>query len=498
MQVCQNCGETIEPHQSFCKNCGTKIIIGPELNKDTSSSTNPVSESQMRSNIPKKAILSPPIKWAIATALILAIALFGTHTYLANLYKPEKTVTRFEQAVKQKDYTSLRKILVQNGTKLDISDKDLASYIAFLTKDKSLNQIGNELNQAAEGMKYYKKVTPVTDNSSNKLLELEKGGKLLGIYQQYVINVYPFTIKAETNADNTDIYINGEKAKQIKKSNDTVTIGQFLPGDYSLKAVYKGDFVSLNSQKKVDFTDAEYNTVTTKVNLNGHFVSISSNGDGAEIFANGKDTGKKTGDFDSFGPVPIDGSVELYAVMNRESGPIKSNPVKITSDGEIFLEFKEIADEQKRADEKQAAQDALNQYGGEYDSPQQKMETFMNEYISASMYAINQRDFSQVESYLTPNGKEYTDSKNYISYLSSKGITESLIDLTVINVESTDTGFKVKTNEEYNISYGDGSMKDKTFVSNYTLVGDDSGLKIMTLDSTNELSSNTVADGSNY
>ncbi len=528
MEVCQNCGEPVQPQQAFCKNCGAKIIqqqepssspvtrtspvpsLGPSLTKkegtdaapelgagvsqNNGQSSNPITSGQTRSGTVKNAAISTPMKIAIVAAVVLVIALFGAHTYLSNAFKPEKTIAQFQQAVKTKDYSTLRKILVQNGNKLDLSDKDLAAYVTFLTNDKNINLIVDDLKKNAADINAYKKAVPVADDSSNNLLMLEKGSKLLGIYQQYVINVYPFTIKAETNADNTDIYFNGKKAKTIKSSKDTVTVGKYLPGDYSLKAVFKNEYLSLNAQKKVDFTEAENNMVTTKVNLKGHFVSIYSNGDGAEIYANGKNTGKKVGDVDTFGPVPIDGSVELYAVLNRDGGPIKSAPVKITGDGEVYLEFKEIADEQRQAAAKQAAHDALNQYGSSYDTPQQKMESFMRDYLSESVYAINARDFALVESYLDPNGKQYNESKNYIGYLASKGITEDFYDLTILNVDSTDTGYQVKTREEYEIYYEDGTSKYKTFESVYSLVGDESGLKVSTLDSTKEISSSDTSE----
>jgi uncharacterized membrane protein YvbJ len=485
MPICNNCGEPVQPEQTFCKNCGTKLSASTMSNLSLGTNT----EIQTRNNIKKNASIPTYLKWGVPAVLVLAIALFGIHTYLSNLYKPEKTVAKFEQAVKQKDYNTLRKILTQDGVSIDLSDHDLASYLSFLTKDKDLNSIVNELNRNAGSLQLVNKLNPVTDNSGNNLLDLERGSKLLGIYQQYVINVYPFTIKAQSNADNTDIYLNEKKTKTIKKSTDTVTIGKFLPGDYTLKALYKGEFVSLNAQKKVDFSSTENNAVITKVDLNGHFVSISSNGDGAEIYANGKNTGKKVGQIDTFGPVPIDGSVELYAVLNRSGGQIKSAPVKITGDGDIYLDFKEIDNEQQQAATKQAVQDALNQYGSSYDSPQQKMQSFMQDYLSASIQAINSRDFSLVESYLDPNGKEYAESKNYIDYLATQGITESLLNETVLNVQSTDTGFKVQTKEEYDIYYNDGSTKDKTFNSTYTVVGDTSGLKIETLNGTNQIAS---------
>jgi membrane-associated protein TcaA len=138
-------------------------------------------------------------------------------------------------------------------------------------------------------------------------------------HQQYVINVYSFNVKTGSNLDNTQIFLNGKKIKTIKEKDSYVSIGKFLPGAISLKAIYKGEYTSLDSTTKVDFSDAENNSVHVDVKIDGHFVYIYSNGDEAEIFANGKNTGNKIGDMDSdsFGAVPVDGTVELYAVLNR-------------------------------------------------------------------------------------------------------------------------------------------------------------------------------------
>jgi membrane-associated protein TcaA len=479
MSVCQNCGESVEPQQTFCKNCGAKI--------------NP--ESQMRSTVQKQGIPNR-IKWIILAAIVLVICVFAGHFYLSNLYKPEKTIAMFEQAVKQKDYRTLRKVLSQEGAQITLSDKELNNYISYVTKDKKLDEIVNELKQNAAGIKQYKKLTPVKDSSGNNLVELGMGPKKFGIYQQYDIKAFPFTIKADSNLDNTEIYFNGKKVKTLKSRNDSVTIGKFLPGDYSIKAIYKGDYVNLNADKKVDFSEANNNIVTTDIKIDGHFVSIYSNGENAEIFANGKDTGKKVEEIDSFGPVPTDGSVEVYAVLSRDSGPIKSDAVKIKDDSEVFLEFKEIADEAKAQEAKQQAQATLDQYGSSYDSTLDKMQKFMDEYLTESVQAINQRDFSYVEAYLSPAGESYKTSKDYIDYLAGKGITEDFISVNVVNVEITGAGFKVKTREEFNINKQDASSNRKVYESNYTIDAGAVGLKINKLDSTKEISSEDLYSSS--
>lgn len=472
MSVCGNCGNTIQPQQTFCKSCGTKISV----------------ENQTRSVAQNKSPISNRVKWIVAGVLLLVIGLFVANSIMSNMYKPEKTIEQFEQAVNHKDYKTLRKVLAQGGAPVTLSDKELGDYVLFLKDDKSLHQIVNELKQNAAGMGHFKKLSPITDASGNKLLVLEKGPKKLGIYQQYFINVYPFTVKVGSNLDNTEIFLNGKKVKKMKRKDSYEAIGGFLPGTYSLKAAYKGDYTSLDATKKIDFSESENNTVHVDMELDGHFISIYSNGDQAEIYANEKDTGKKIEDIDSFGPVPVDGSVELYAVLNHTGGPVKSNKVKIVDDSEVYLNFKEIQDEEKKAQAAQQTQDALDQYSGEGNI--EKMKSFMEGYLAKSVQAINQQDFYLVESYLSPNGKSYGESKSYIDYLYSKGITEEFLNVDVLNVERIDKGFRVKTREDYTIYYDDGdSSKEKVFEATYTIVGNDSGLQIFKLDNVKEVSS---------
>ncbi|MCQ6278501.1 hypothetical protein [Bacillus sp. EB600] len=114
----------------------------------------------------------------------------------------------------------------------------------------------NELKQNGPGINQYKKLTPVKDSSGNNLVELGMGSKKIGIYHQYDIQAFSFTIKADSILDNPEIYFNGKKVKMLKSRSDSVTIGKFLPGDYSIKAIYKGDYVNLNADKKVDFLEA--------------------------------------------------------------------------------------------------------------------------------------------------------------------------------------------------------------------------------------------------
>ncbi|MDC7771467.1 zinc-ribbon domain-containing protein [Priestia megaterium] len=96
--------------------------------------------------------------------------------------------------------------------------------------------------------------------------------------------------------------------------------------------------------------------------------------------------------------------------------------------------------------------------------------SFMEEYMNATIDSINLEDFSYAEPYIDPNGKKYKEQKDYTAYLNKKNITEDLLKFTVTDIEKVDDNtFKVFTNEEYDIRYDDGSLKNKTFNSIHTV-----------------------------
>ncbi len=496
MAFCRNCGNQLQPQQAFCKNCGTKVAAPPQSRDqdDTILTAEPefrsnqapnfapdqqyrseqaagyASNQPHRSGQGVKVSLSTPMKIVLAAVLVLAAGLLAVHLYLSNQFTPEKAVEGFEKAVNEKDYKELRDILQTGGTDAKLSDDALKGYVAYLTKDSDFKLIVKELKQEAEVSRF----SPVTDDAGNKLVTLVKGPKKFFLYKQYAVKAYPITVKAISNLENTKVYFNGN-SKVIKEPNEEVAIVKVLPGNLTLKGVYTGKFTTLNTEKKVDFSEANENILSTELQFDGKYVTIYSNGDNADIYANGKKTGMKTGSLDNFGPVPTDGSVEIYAVLDREGKILKSNTVKITGEGEVSLQFKELAEEKQKAEAQVRVKNVLAQYPGA--TPKEQMQSFMEEYLSRSVQAFNSRDISMLSDYLSPNGPSYAETSKYIPHLEEKGITEDFLGVEVLDMQTTDTGFVVTVRSEYNIYYVDKPSAHNVYRSTYTLEATDSGLR---------------------
>ncbi|MEH7107507.1 zinc ribbon domain-containing protein [Bacillus sp. JJ1764] len=480
MSVCRNCGQPLTPQQAFCKHCGTKNDIEP----------------QTRAVGKKTVTLSAPVKWGIISILVVVVGLFSAHLYLSNQYKPEKAVLRFEDAVKDKDYASLHKILEQGGTETSLTDSELKGFVSYLTKKNDFKATVKQLRQDAAGTKHYKRIHPITDDYGNKLVVLVKGPKKFFLYDQYFVKAYPFTISASSNLDHTKVTFN-KQTKMIKEADEAVTLGKVLPGNLTLNSVYKGEYTTLNSKTDVDYSEASNNKVRVSIYLKGKFITIYSNGDHADVYVNGKKTGFKTGTEKEFGPIPTNGTMEMYAVLDRDGGLIKSNVVKIEDEGEIDLEFKELAEEKQRAEQKERNMEALAMYGSD-STPNEQMHNFMEEFIAASVRAFNNRDFSLVSSYLAPQGSGYSATEKYISHLEEKGITEELLNLEILDVTTTEKGFTVKTREEYNIYYEDAPGKNTIFESTYNLEATDFGLRELSLENTKPVKSVALESDTDY
>lgn len=113
--------------------------------------------------------------------------------------------------------------------------------------------------------------------------------------------------------------------------------------------------------------------------------------------------------------------------------------------------------------------------------------SFMSEYLSTSVEAMNGRLFDQVAPLIDPSGPAYKESANYIDHLETKGITEYLNSFELVNLSrNADGSLKATTSENYTINYQDGSVKNKSFISEYRLVTIDGMLKVNQLISTKE------------
>ena len=444
MKFCKQCGAACKEHKSFCPSCGNKIKQNDVEHVN--------SERGEKKTKKKKAFL--------ISTLILAIALFGIHKYIASTYTPQNVVARFIKAVEEQNVEEAEKVLDFSQFNKEFSESEIKKYLAFLQEQQA--DITEQLNTFSNGFELEPEKI-VIDENDNEIVKLVKGDKKFGLYQEYKIEAIPFELEVYANLEDIEIEFQNRKEKLDEKN----VVTNILPGTFELKGVYKGEYAKLIDTVEVDFVQANYNSLVVSLEFEGDYIELSSNEEDATLFVNGKSTGKTIGSFyDFFGPIATDGSTVLSAEYKVDDKVIKSNEVTVMNDDDVYLEFDE--------DNLTVTVDDL--------------EFFMKNYIKTSVLAMNKGDFSIVESYHDPDGKSYNESKDYIDYIVSKGIKEDVISIEMTGYEKVENNFLVKTREAFDIHYSDGSTKRKTFKSVYRVVQDNNGeLKMWELESTDEI-----------
>ncbi|MEH7581323.1 zinc-ribbon domain-containing protein [Priestia megaterium] len=162
-------------------------------------------------------------------------------------------------------------------------------------------------------------------------------------------------------------------------------------------------------------------------------------------------------------------------------GPFSENVKEVKEEHPTVYQMKTAKSEESRNDDSEVIDDDTDAENADEDvrtdtedmaaaededvSDTADLTRFMTEYMDATMESIKSHDFSIAAPYIDRAGKKYSEQKEYTAYLNQKNITEDLLNFEVTKVEPIPNGYQVNTSEEYNITYGDGSVKHKKFKS---------------------------------
>lgn len=418
--------------------------------------------------------LSKKEKIYFYTSLIFIAVIFGVHLFISSLFSPMAVVEEFEKAILDKDAKHLVSIINRGQKTYSISEKEAASYISYLTKENNFKTIDNQLKMQANELDNSQEFvpTPTTDKHGNQLVMLNKDYKKKWLfYDQYYLEFYPFSLTVSSNLPNTEVFVNDKKATKIKEAKKPMSVGFVFPGEYRFKGTFKSEYGDITKEENINLTVGNGNSFSVYLQLDGQYVSISSNHDDAILFVNGKSTGLKVNETESFGPVKTDGSIKLHAERNVNGKTIKTDVIPVTDKSRIDLAFEEEDD----------------YIATSTDTKFDEVAQFMNDFYISGVQAINSRNISVVEAYHDPSGTSLGEAKEYLKSIEKRGITEEFISMSLIDLQEVEGGYKVTTQDDYKIFYGNGAKKYKKFQTLYYLTKVDGKLKVHSLLSTKEI-----------
>ncbi|QLC86026.1 zinc ribbon domain-containing protein [Priestia megaterium] len=461
MSYCRECGHQLTNEHEFCPECGHPVERKEASSQGAQSQRYVESASPSREEARDSVKPSNKKTKVIAISVIAAVAVLGGAYYGIDktMMAPKAVSEKFIASVKGNDVNEVKKYVNEGQIQLEANDEQTKSFITYLHENPDVMKSISE--GLAADSRALEAGVPSEDHSS--YAKLEQDGKKWGIFNHYTVQVNPVYAKVQSTEDATAVYIDGKKAGTVS-SDSSKKIGPFLPGTHTVKGEVQNDYGKVESEQEIEAANGE--DVNVEFDWSDHAVYVSSDYDDATLFVNGKDTKTEIGDIDYLGPLPMDGSVKVYAKRKFDSGEKKTEEVSIKKGiDDIALNFDEENTAEASASSKEEQSDDQDSKADSGVSTSE-VSSFIEQYMYATISSINSGDFSIAEPYIDSNGPKYKEQKEYTAYLIKKGITEDLLSFNVNRVTKLDDSmYKVYTTEQYDISYGDGSVKYKKFNS---------------------------------
>jgi uncharacterized membrane protein YvbJ len=418
----------------------------------------------------QRKVQKPPF---YSVASFIALILLIIYIIGSQLAQPERLIQNFEEAVQNQDYKYMADLMNDSQDKLDATEEDAKAFISYLTRDKAIYEKTIKSLHAS-----YKDGPSYVNQAVKPFISLTQDGRSWLFFDRYELKLETYKADLSTNFEHIDLYLGGKKLAATSSADDTVTTPWLFPGIYTFKAVPDIPGGTLQAVETVDVTKSIQNKTQVYLELEGQYIYPSSNEKDARLFVNGKDTGLEIDEISGFGPVSTDGSVIVHAEKKFKDGVKKSKKVKVEKETDLYLPIGEDHTSAREENTDDAKTDAGN---------------FLQKYVTTSIDAINERDFSLIED-LFIQGSEYErQAKDYLKYLKKKGITEQLKAFDIQSIERlADDSFVIVTYEQYDIYYQGNPAKRKSFQSRYAVTLTEDGPKIKDLLESKQLSSESI------
>lgn len=316
---CTECGTKNENNRSFCGECGAKL---PEtvLTAKQGQAVPSVDLSFWRKWSKRTKI----IVIASVSVVILCVALFQTGKYLTD---QDRLIRQFEQAVKSEDASFLQDKLITLTGGEELNAEQAMDLIQYMKQDPVT------LEEIVDSMKDKNNLLVMEDEESEfsstpELVTLRKNGKILLLFDKYEFILRPVHISLYSNYSQAAVSLNGNLIADelIYREGDQMVIGPLIPGKYDIKGEIITDYIEVSADRSVQ----AYNDVQDDLVFDIQTIDIRSPFPNTKLYANGTDTGMVLNNEEkSFGPVTLDGKLELYGVAEAPFGELRSEPVLV-------------------------------------------------------------------------------------------------------------------------------------------------------------------------
>ncbi len=335
MLFCNECGTQLKEGAAFCPSCGT--VVKGKAPATTQISQQPVPAQKMTKKTKMLLI-------GIGAAVIL---LFGAYKTGETLTDKNRMIESFEKALIDGDHKKVAKLLHSDDPQLTISESSVKGFVSYYKKHP--DEVSDLIDNLEEQSEYldnhtYRSSNDLIDffaegNLDNGVINLKKDGKTALFFDKYSLEVEEVFVTITTNYKDTQLSFDGKEIGKADEDDFQHTYGPYLPGNYKVQATLKTDFVDLKRSENVSLVNSG-NEVELDMYLDGEDVTVNLNSFDpsvkAALFIDGKDVKIDPIKTPTFGPVLVDGSMNIQVEATLPWGKVKTAEIPIT-DSEVSV-----------------------------------------------------------------------------------------------------------------------------------------------------------------
>lgn len=339
----------------------------------------PAIQSLKQSNL-----LSKDKNIALISILLTILLLTGAHLYIQHALNPQTQAAHIAKYVEKNKPDRL-------AAAFTYTEKTYVNPKSFYTYLHDNQWILEELQHAAKEAKKLGRAE-IKDESGNRIISISNQ-PFLFFYKKYEFRVRPVKALVSTTDPGLGATITVGNKEPVPIDKDRVNVGYFAPGPYEFTIAYQDDYFVKEDKVEVYLSGEQYEF---PIHLKLQPVELTSDIPDAIVYINGKNT-KKTAEEIQLTTVPLDGSVEIYAVATNENGEkIKSNTLHLTKSA-THITFPDAKSNR-----------AL------YESPATDAETWIGIFRRDYEKAVNLADFDYVADYFIPGSPAEEEYRNFV------------------------------------------------------------------------------------
>ena len=338
MIFCKECGQQLKEGAVFCGECGTpvkqpSVASKPDVPKQSTEPVPPpVRETRQSPPSPPRKPLSKKAKVLTATAAALAILLIGSYYIIGNMLGAQSIASEFIEAVQTKDVKTVKEFINDGQLELSVDDKQTEAFVTYLHEDpRRITAISERLKQDTLLYESDESAPTYGNDYGSSIVMLNNIGKKWLLFDHYTVQIRPAYMEVSSSEDRTVIYLNDQEVGAVDSKKEKA-FGPFLPGAYTVKAVVDGEYGKVEQEIDIDFLESEASELSLTFDWFDYYTRIYSTEEDAFVYINGKSTKKTVKELDALGPIPMDGSLKVYAQKESSSGVQKSEEITIEED----------------------------------------------------------------------------------------------------------------------------------------------------------------------